>query len=153
MIIKHYEILNRVGNNLEELISFVLITFIEEVVEERYDKQIFKKLTSRFLETLKKLFEDKMIFPVIISHCCRCTEFSDPLGGSDSIVPTLPSSSGKQLFHPTSLEDRRNDKHKNQEDEFLLRLSLLSHTNYSTHCYKISNCVQKFNFRKKIAKL
>ena len=44
-----------IGNSLEELISFVLITFIEEVVEERYDKQIFKKLTSRFLETLKKI--------------------------------------------------------------------------------------------------
>ena len=73
-----------------------------------------------FLETLKKLFEDKMIFPVIISHCCRCTEFSDSLGGSDSIVPTLPSSSGKQLFHPTSLEteDRRGTiRHKNQEKE------------------------------------
>ena len=54
MIFKHCA-LNRVGNSLEELISFVLITFIEEVVEERYDKQIFKKLTSRFLETLKKI--------------------------------------------------------------------------------------------------
>ena len=73
-----------------------------------------------FLETLKKLFEDMMIFSVIISHCCRCTEFSDSLGGSDSIVPTLPSSSGKQLFHPTSLEteDRRGTiRHKNQEKE------------------------------------
>ena len=119
VIFKHCA-LNRVGNSLEELISFVLITFIEEVVEERYDKQIFKKLTSRFFRDIEKLFEDKMIFPVIISHCCRCTEFSDSLGGSDSIVPTLPSSSGKQLFHPTSLEteDRRGTiRHKNQEKE------------------------------------
>ena len=109
----------------------------------------FCKLTSRFFLIDEKLFEDMlMIFrPIIISHCC-CTEFSDSLCGSNSIVPTLPSSSGKQLFHPTSLEDRRNDKHKNQEDEFLLRLSLLSHTNYSTHCYKISNCVQKFYLQK-----
>ena len=61
-----------------------------------------------------------MIFrPIIISHCC-CTEFSDSLCGSNSIVPTLPSSSGKQLFHPTSLEteDRRGTiRHKNQEKE------------------------------------
>ena len=54
VIFKHCA-LNRVGNSLEELISFVLITFIEEVVEERYDKQIFKKLTSRFFRDIEKI--------------------------------------------------------------------------------------------------
>ena len=39
----------------------------------------------------------------VVSHRC-CTEFSNPLGGSDSVVPALPSSSGKQLFHPPGLE-------------------------------------------------
>ena len=102
-----------------------------------------------FLETLKKLFEDKMIFPVIISHCCRCTEFSDSLGGSDSIVPTLPSSSGKQLFHPTSLEteDRRGTiRHKNQEKE----QSSSQAFSFITHKLFIQCIIWLINHQKKI---
>ena len=102
-----------------------------------------------FLETLKKLFEDMMIFPVIISHCCRCTEFSDSLGGSDSIVPTLPSSSGKQLFHPTSLEteDRRGTiRHKNQEKE----QSSSQAFSFITHKLFIQCIIWLINHQKKI---
>ena len=70
----------------------------------------------------------------VVSHRC-CTEFSNPLGGSDSVVPALPSSSGKQLFHPPGLEGEgtinikttKRGKKNERGTGPSLRLSLLSH--------------------------
>ena len=53
-----------------------------------------------------ELFVDKKV------SSARCTELSDSLRGSDGVVPPLPSSSGKQFFHPPSLENGY--KHENQ---------------------------------------